>query len=121
MSTDQEFHNRFVNRIIGSCAAIAVVFFGILWVASGGVNTLPNAALRDGDWGCKTGESPGALGGPGLTVEDDEVVDAWDFDVSTGTQTSIPFSNVKKVSAVKLTLDSVWLTGKPSNFVCVFD
>lgn len=121
MSTSRDDANKIQNRVIGWLVAITAGFFLVFWIATGGPNDLPGAALKDGDWGCMTDDSPGALGGPGLTVDDGEVVDAWTFDMSTGQQSSVPFSNVQQISAVKLTVDSVWLGGQSTTFVCTFD
>lgn len=102
--------NTIANWFIGFGVVGALA---LAWFAIG----QPGVALADGDYGCWTGgtyRSPG----PGATVKDGEVVEAWHFDISTGVQTSVPFSDVQRVDANKFTMTSEDFRGVVEKFEC---
>lgn len=92
--------------IIGTCV------FG--WFAAG----QPGVPLKDGDYGCSA--QNGAIPGPGATVVNGRVVDAWDFDSSTGATPSVPFRNPERKNPGMFTMTSVGPGGHRYEFECTY-
>lgn len=69
------------NWFIGIGVVVSLV---IGWFALG----QPGAPQRDGDYQCAlpSGNGLGAVFGPAAAVQNGQVVDAWYFDMATGTQ-----------------------------------
>jgi hypothetical protein len=105
-----------INGFLGIGVVITI---GIFWWGGG----QPGVPLGDGDYGCAVpgGGGLGSLPGPGATVVDGEVVDAWHFDIATGTQTSVLFSDVEQKSPGRFNMVSVNWRGDPYQFECTDD
>jgi len=108
------WHLNFSNWFILAGVIGALV---IGWLALG----QPGTALKDGAYGCKTPPQGGvSIGGPGATVEAGKVVDAWEFDIVTGIQTSVPFDDVERRDSAMFTMTSVAEGGYEYLFECRF-
>lgn len=79
----------------------------------------PGTSLQDGDYGCSAG--PEVIGGgPGATVKNGEVIDVWDFDMSTGEKISLRWSNPTREHSKEFSVTSE-VPMAPSNsarYVC---
>lgn len=104
------FSNWFILAgVIGACL--------LGWFALG----QPGAPLKDGDYGCRTPAQGGvSIPGPGATVVNGEVVDAWDFDFATGMTSSVPFRNPERKNPDTFTMTSVALGGYQYEFKCTY-
>lgn len=104
---------------------IGVVVAAVLcWFALG----QPGMPLRDGDYGCSTGEGALAQPGPGATVEGGEIIDVWNFDLRTGRKTSLRWSDAERLSPKKFNVTSAvpGPNGRgalrlTSTYVCTYD
>lgn len=113
---DDKVSNPLQKWIIGLGIAVTVV---------GGWFVIGQAGrpLQDGDYGCKDRLAASmnlpAYGGPGATVKNGEVVDVWDFDMSTGTRTSVPWRAAERQSSTEFTV-SVAFQGRQTyrDYVC---
>lgn len=106
----QNFANWFIlTGIIGTCV--------MGWFAAG----QPGVPLKDGDYGCRTPAQGGiSIPGPGATVVNGRVIDAWDFDSSNGTTPSVPFSNPERKNPGMFTMTSVGPGGYKYEFECTY-
>lgn len=121
--TDKGATNHIANWFIALGTAGAL----FLWWASSGFPGIGDVGqdLYDGDWACYNGGEGGVgkIYGPSLVVEDGEIVEAYHFDMSTGSEYSAPFENVEVDSPTKLTLDSTYGIGPDDlySFTCEKD
>lgn len=97
--------------IIGVLVTCGAGWYLIVW---------PSLPLKDGEYSCMP-ELPGGIAGPGAVVSDGRVVDAQEFDMSTGATYSVPFSDPKKIDPRSFRLTSVSLGLYESEFVCEFE
>ncbi len=94
-----------------------------MWWAAGspGLGDIGKPLLA-GEYGCWSGggQGLGATTGPTLTVRDGEVVGASYFNMTTGDDDPVPFSNVEILSTTRVRVDSVHPLGDniPGTFVC---
>jgi hypothetical protein len=98
--------------------AVAVVAAG--WFAMGD----PGMPLNDGDYGCSLEGAVTLRSGPGATVENGEVVDVWDFDMRTGTKTSLPFRDARQTGPKEFKVTSAVPgigSDQTSSYVCTQD
>lgn len=99
--------------------ATVVTFGGLFWWAEG----MPSIALKDGDYGCKQDVIAGvpAMPGPGATVTGGELVDVWDFNMSSGQKSSLEWSDFERSTPSEFTVVSEMPLRPSATYVCTQD
>lgn len=96
--------------------ATVVTFGGLFWWAEG----MPGVSIKDGDYTCTQEVVAGvpAMGGPGATVHGGELVDVWDFNMTSGQKSSLEWSDFDRSTPTEFTVVSEMSRRPSATYVC---